>query len=456
MGRKYNFNYIVIGSGPAGSAAALTLAKSKKRVALVEGKYFGGANLNTRDIPYSVALDFAHTYHKISHFPEFSHQDFSFNFPTIVAHQLKAIIESGGGNNQKVFDDANVICLRGYANFLDQHTIAIRDQKFTADNFIIATGSHLNTANIAGTNAVNYLTPDTALKIRRLPQAALIIGGGSTGCEIAEYYAKLGAKVLLMESASRILPHEDTDVSQSVAEYFTNHLGITILVDCKAIALEQDDLSKRVIFQNNHTEKLVRVDCIILATGSQPNTDLGLENAKIKYTTTTGIKVDKYFQTSSKNIYAIGDCISNVSSTERANYEGKLLASNLTSKSKNIANYVGFARTTNTSPAVVTIGLTEAELKRRKRKYKKSIVKLSETPASKIFGAKYGFVKLLADRNGHVLGGCIVAPSAVTMSGEIAIAVRHHLSAIELASTPHVINDFSYAIKLAAKKLIKK
>ena len=96
MGRKYNFNYIVIGSGPAGSAAALTLAKSKKRVALVEGKYFGGANLNTRDIPYSVALDFAHTYHKISHFPEFSHQDFSFNFPTIVAHQLKTTYEHTG------------------------------------------------------------------------------------------------------------------------------------------------------------------------------------------------------------------------------------------------------------------------------------------------------------------------------------------------------------------------
>lgn len=455
MGRKYNFNYIVIGSGPAGSAAALTLAKAKKRVALVEGKYFGGSNLNTRDIPYSVALDFAHTYHRVLHFPEFSQQEFSFNFPTIVAHQLKAIIESGGGNNQKVFDDANIVCLRGYANFLDQHTIAIGDQKFTADNFILATGSHLNTTNIAGTDAVNYLTPETALRIRRLPQAVLIVGGGSTGCEIAEYYAKLGAKTLLMESSNRILPHEDNDVSQTITEYFTDYLGITILSSCKAIAIEQDDLSKRVIFQNNHTEKMVRVDCIVLATGSQPNTDLGLENAKVKYTT-SGIKTDKFFQTSAKNIYAIGDCVSDISSTERADYEGKLLASNLTSKTKNIANYNGFTRITNTSPTVITIGLTESELKLRKRKYKKSIVKLSEIPASKIFNTKQGFVKLIADRSGHILGGCIIAPHAATMSGEIATAVRHHLTALELASTPHIINDFSYAIKLAAKKLIKK
>lgn len=112
MGRKYDFDYTIIGSGPAGSAAALTLAKAKKRIALIEGRYFGGANINTRDIPYSVALDFAQTYHRILHFPEFSHQDFSFNFPSIVAHQLKAIIESGGGNNQNIFKKSNIVCLQ--------------------------------------------------------------------------------------------------------------------------------------------------------------------------------------------------------------------------------------------------------------------------------------------------------------------------------------------------------
>lgn len=455
MGRKYDFDYIVIGSGPAGSAAALALAKTKKRIALVESKYFGGSNINTRDIPYGVTLDFAHTYHKASHFPEFSHQDFSFNFPTIVAHQLKAIIESGGGNNQKSYTDAGVICLRGYANFLNANTIAIGDQKFTSYNFIIATGSHLNTSAIAGTDAVNYLTPDTAIKIRRLPKAVLIVGGGSTGCEIAEYYAKLGAKAIIMEKSNRILPREDKEVSTTITDYFTNNLGIMVLTSSKVIAIEQDDASKRVIFQNDHTEKMIRVDCIVLATGSEPNTDLGLENAKVKYTA-AGIKVDKAFQTSTKSIYAIGDCISSDSSTERADYEGNLLAANIINKTKNTANHTGFARVTNTCPAVVTIGLSEDDLIRRKRKYKKSIVYLKDTPASKIFNVRHGFVKLLTDRSNHMLGGCIVAPHATAMSGEIALAVRHHLAALELASTPSIANDFSCAIKLAAKKLVKK
>ena len=455
MGKKYDFDYIIIGSGPAGSTAARTLVKSKKRIALIEGRYFGGTNINTRDIPYSVTLDFAQSYYKVSRLPEFSHQDFSFNFPTIVAHQLKAIIESGGGNNQKLYSDAGIVCLHGYANFLDNHTIAIGEQKFTSNHFILATGSHLDTSSISGVEAVNYLTPETAIKIRRLPKAALIIGGGSTGCEIAEYYAKLGARVFLMESASRILPAEDPETSQAIADYF-NTLNITILTNSKAIALEQDEASKRVIFQNDHTEKMVRIDCIVLATGSAPTTDYGLENAGVKLTKTGTIKVDKTFQTSAKNIYAIGDCINNTASTERANYEGKLLATNIINKTKNTPNYVGFARVTSTSPAIVSLGLNETELKRRKRKYQKSIVYLKDIPASKIYNSRYGFVKLIADRTNHIIGASIVAPNAAAMSGELALAIRHHLSAIELASTPHIANDFSYAIKLAAKKLAKK
>ncbi len=454
MGRKYDFNYIVIGSGPAGSAAALALAKTKKRVALIEGKYFGGANLNTRDIPYGVTLDFTHTYYKVSHLPEFGHQEFSFNFPTIVAQQLKAIIASGGGNNQKIFTDAGVICIHGYANFLDNNTIAVSEQKFTAKNFILATGSHIDVSSIAGTSAVNYLTPETAIKIRRLPKAVLIVGGGSTGCEIAEYYAKLGAKTLIMEKGSRLLPKEDLEVSQTISDHFKRDLGITVLPNCRAIALEQDNLSKRVIFQSDHTEKMVRVDCIVLATGSKPNIDYGLENTSVKFQKTGGVKVDRFFQTSAKNIYAIGDCVNNESSTERAEYEGKLLASNIINKTKNPANYKGFARVTATSPSIVTIGLSEVELRRNKRKYKRSIVYLKDVPASKIYNNYYGFVKLIANRSNHIIGGCIVSDHAESMSSEIALAIRHNLSALEIASTPHVTNDFSYAIQLAAKKLI--
>lgn len=454
MGKKYDFDYIVIGSGPAGSAAALTLAKSKKKIALVEGRFFGGSNLNTLDIPYAVALDFSHSYHRIQSFPELKNQSFHFNVPTIAARQLKTIIEAGG-NNKKDFEDAGITCIKGYANFLDNHTIAIGEKKFTSTNFILATGSHLKIGEISGTDQINYLTPETAIKIRRLPKVVAVVGGGSTGCEIAEFFAELGVKTILFETAERLLPREDKEAGDTIYDYFAQKLGITVLSNSKVVALEKDEFSKRVIFRHENTEKMVRVDCIVLATGSQPNLDFGLENASVKYKN-AGIIVNKFFETSAKNIYAIGDVLGQASSTERAWQEGITLANNLVSKSKNTLNYNGFIRSTKTYPEVVTIGYGEDDLVRRDRKYKKSLIKLSDTTISKIHNLDYGFLKLLADRSNHIIGAVIVAPNAELIASEISVAIRHNLTALELASTPHAINNYNCLIKKAAKQLLNK
>lgn len=455
MGKKFDFEYIVIGSGPAGSAAALTLAKTKKKIALVESKFFGGANLNTRDVPFLTALDFSHTYTKILSLPEFKNQDLSFSLPTAVSHQLKSVIESGG-DNIKPYEDAKITCLKGYANFLDQNTITIGEKQYTAKNFILATGAKLKTLEIAGTESVKYLTPETALKIRRLPRVAVIVGGGSTGCEIASYYAELGVKVVILEASSRLLPREDEEVGAEITNYLSSELGVMVLPNCKVVALEKDDDYKRVIFHNSRNEKMIRTDCVILATGSVPVLDYGLENAGVKYKN-NGIVVDKYFQTSAKNIYAVGDCLGNISSsTERADYEGTLVASNLANRTKTLANYKGFIRATDTYPEIATVGFNEDDLLKRDRKYLKSIVKLDEVPASKIYGFNYGFVKLLATKGGQILGGTIISPNAKLIAEEISIALRHNLTALELASTPHPLNSYNYALKLAAKKLLTK
>ncbi|MBP5648280.1 NAD(P)/FAD-dependent oxidoreductase [Candidatus Saccharibacteria bacterium] len=454
MAKKYDFKYIVIGSGPAGSAAALTLIKSKKRVALVEGRFYGGSNLNTRDLPYKVALDFSHTYAKINTYPEFKNQDFSFNFSTIAARELNTITKSGG-NDKKIFEDAGIVCIDGYANFLDQHTIAIGQQKITAEYFIIATGSNLKTLGIAGTEHVDFLTPNTAIRARRLPKVITVVGGGSTGCEIAEYYAELGAKVLILETSDQLLPREDKEVGEVISNYFTRRLGISVLTSCKVVSLEEDNFSKYVVFQTEGTEKMIRTETIILATGSEPVTDFGLENADVKYKK-SGIIVNKLFQTSSKNIYAVGDCLGGESSTERAYQEGLTVAINLVNKTKTAINYKGMSRLVNTCPEVATVGLNENDLLRRDCKFKKAIIKLDETTASKIYNFNYGFVKLLVDKNSRILGATIVAPNASLMIGELSLAIRHDLSTLELASTPHVNNAFSEVIKLAAKKLLPK
>ena len=451
MGKKYDYEYLVIGSGPAGSAAAINLAKAKRHVALVEGRYFGGANINTRDIPYDVALDFSHTYKKALSLPEFKNQDFSFSLPTAVSHQLRAIMNSGG-NDIEPYKKAGVTCIRGYANILDNNTIAVGNQRFTAENLILATGAKLKTLEISGTDSVKYLTPETALKLHRSPKAVVIVGGGSTGCEIATYFAELGTKVIILESSSRLLPHEDKEVGELIANYFTRELGIMVLTSSKVVAIEQNGLVKSTIFLNNRSEKLIRSDCIVLATGSEPVLDYGLENAGVKFKN-SGITVNRYFETSAKNIYAIGDCLGQASSTDIADYEGTILANNLANKTKNPVNYHGFTRLTCTNPTIATVGYNEDDLIRRDRKYKKALVTLDEIPASKIYDSHYGFIKLIADKTNHIIGATIVAPHAELLTSSISISVRHNLTALELASAPQNLNSYSQLIKLAAKKL---
>ena len=163
------------------------------------------------------------------------------------------------------------------------------------------------------------------------------------------------------------------------------------------------------------------------------------------------------FQTSAKNIYAVGDCIGGESSTERAEYEGAVLAANIVNKTKNLISYKGAIRTINTFPAVATVGFNEQDLTRRDRKFRKAIVNLNEINASRINGFAHGFVKLMLDRNQHIIGATIVAPHAELMAPEIALAIRHQLTVFEVASTPHDSNSWNQAVRLAAKRVaIKK
>ena len=318
MGKKYTYDYIVIGSGPAGRTVAEKLAKAKKKVAIVEGKVLGGAEINTRDLPYKTALDFANTYYKFMNYSAVSGNSPYFNLPTLASH-INSIVKTASDKIAENLKSLNIDVINGFANFLDAHTIAVEDKEYTATNFILATGANLKANEISGLDSVNYMTPDLALRVRRLPRFVFVIGGGPTGVQIAEYFAKLGTGVIIMERGAHLLPREDEEVGNLLTTYFTESLGITVVTNAKVLQITEDHMSKVVVFTNGSEEKMVRVDSVALATGSEPALEYGLENAGVNFKR-VGITVDKYFNTSAKNIYAIGDCLgNNDSSTERAN-----------------------------------------------------------------------------------------------------------------------------------------
>jgi len=455
MGKKYEYDYIVIGSGPAGRTVAEKLAKGKKKVAIVEGKVLGGAEINTRDLPYRTALDFAKTYHKFMNYSAVSGNSPFFNLPTLASH-INSVVKDASDKIADNFKSLNIDIINGFANFLDAHTIAVEDKEYTATNFVLATGANLKANEISGLDSVNYMTPDLALRVRRMPRFVFVIGGGPTGVQIAEYFAKLGTGVIIMERGAHLLPREDEEVGDLLTTYFTESLGITVVTNAKVLQITEDHMSKVVVFTNGTEEKMVRVDSVALATGSEPALEYGLENAGVNYKH-AGITVDKYFNTSAKNIYAIGDCLGNSdSSTERANLEASILAENLLHRQKFTAKYSGLVRRINTGIPIAVVGMNEHDTLARDIKCKRATIRLEAVPTISFPDYQKGFVKLLADHSGHIIGATVMGEGAEHLINEISIIMSRRLTVEAIATTPHPLDTPAAAISLAAKKLLSK
>jgi len=295
------------------------------------------------------------------------------------------------------------------------------------------------------------MTPDSTLDLIRPPKTIFIVGAGSTGCELAQYFAQLGTKVLIAEVAGRLLPQEDEEVGQVMDDVF-NKLGIKVLTQSRVVALEKDSVSKKVIFMRGGQEKYVRVDDIMLCTGSTPATDLGLENAGVVYGN-KGIKISKNMQTSMKHIFAAGDCVGGSSSTEKAVLEAATAISNIVHRAKLITEYAGLSRVTRTYPEVASVGATEDDCIRHDRKIRKVVVPLSVVQASNTSDFRDGFIKILTDRNRKIIGATIVAPSAGILVQELAFAIRLGLSVVDIADTPHAASDWGELVRIAARRL---
>ncbi len=450
---KFDYQYVVIGSGAAGSAAALMAAGLGAHTAIVESDRWGGTTLNYRDIPYGAALEFSQLYAEAVAGSRFgmSSSTLRYNYPTVLNWQAAAVRRSGGGS-RKVFENAGIDCHHGFAQFISPHVIALGNRQISAEKFLIATGTNIAVNGISGIDTVNCWSPDTALRMAKLPKVLLVVGGGSTGCELAEYFGALGVKVLMIEAQDRILPREDPEASEVISKHLRDRFGVKILENSRVVALEQEQNSQRAVFIRGGQEKAVRVEAIVLATTPEPTTDLGLENAGVKFSY-RGIQTDQNLKTTCRHIWAAGDVIGGESSTEKATYEGKLATLNAIKGAGNVINYTGFTRMTNTLPRVAKVGLNEMECAQLKQKQKTALVPLDAVSASNTSDFRAGFVKITANLKGQIIGATVVAPEADIIIQEIAMAIRNGLKANELAGTPHVATSWSEAVRLAARDL---
>lgn len=457
MARKVTFDYdlIVIGSGAGGSAAATIAARGGKKVAIIEADTFGGDSPNWSDVPTKALLHAAQLYDEARHGARFGLRSstLGYNYPSIRTWKELAVKRTGAGGNQRYYDNQGIDTFHGSAHFLSPHEISINRRHISAQHFLIATGSHWVAPNIQGLSDLTYLTPRSILEAIRPPKSLYIIGAGTVGVEIAQLMAIFGTKVYLAEIASRILPREDEETGALMERLLKEQKGVTSLTQTRTLAVVKDGIGKRVTYSRGGVEKSVRVDEVLVATGRAPTVDLGLENASVAYTP-KGIEVNDHLQTSARHIFAAGDVLGHNSHTHTALLESRVAANNiLHSKNRIAPDYTATPRLTFTYPGVASVGLSEDDCLKRDLAINKAVAPLNIIARSNTSDFRDGFVKIITDKKGTILGATVVAPSAAEIIHELTLAVRHQLTASDLASTPHAFLSWSEAVRVAAARL---
>lgn len=457
MAKKTAFDYdlIVIGSGAGGSAAATIAARDGKKVAIIEADAFGGDSPNWSDVPTKALLHAAHLYDEARHGARFGLRSsaLGYNYPSLRAWKDLAVKRTGAGGNRKYYENQGIDTYQGSAHFLSPNEISINRRHLSASQFLIATGSHWITPDIQGIEDVTFLTPRTALDVIRPPRSLYIIGAGTVGVELAQLMAIFGTKVYLSEIAARILPQQDEEVGVLMERVLREQKGVTTLTQTRTLTIVKDGIGKRVTYTRGGAEKSIHVDDVLVATGRVPTVDLGLENASVAYTP-KGIEVNEHLQTSARHIFAAGDVLGHNSHTHTALLESRVAAHNLLHpKSKITPDYTATPHLTFTHPGIASVGLREDDCLKRDLRINKAIAPLNIVARSNTSDFRDGFVKIITDKKGVLLGATVVAPHAAEIIHELALAVKYQMTAAELAATPHAFLSWSEAVRVATAKL---
>lgn len=442
------YDIVIIGAGAAGITAARFAAQLGRKVALVEKHRVGGDCTWAGCVPSKTLLKVAKVAHDMRHADRYGVGPVEpvIDLKTVMGHVSSVVDQVYQPESPEALQAEGIDVHLGPARFVDSHTIAVGDTLLKARRVIIATGAESFVPPIEGLDTINYLTYETIWGLEDLHERLLVIGGGSMGCEFAQAFCRLGARVTVLERGQRILDHDEPEASDLVAK-----------------CLEQDGVEVRL---NSAVERVWQVggkvhmmvsgqelagDALLLAVGRHPTmADLDLEKAGVNYTN-RGIVVNNHLRTSQRHIYASGDCAGGYQFTHYAGFQGFMAVRNalLPGSVRAVLDRVPWC--TFTDPEVAHAGMTEAQARQR---FGDSVMVCS-LPMNRVDralteGDAAGFIKIVHQPNGAILGVTIVNARAGEMVHEWILAMDQGLKISDLVSSIHVYPTYSMASQQVA------
>ena len=459
------FDLIVIGGGPGGYVCAIRAAQLGLKTACIESRgTLGGTCLNIGCIPSKSLLNLSESYHKAKN--EFKKQgietgEVRINIEKMMSNKDKSVQVLTKGV-EFLFKKNKVKYIKGKGVLFSENDVVVYENSnktsYKAKNIVLATGSQPTSLPGVEIDEKNVISSTGALSLKQVPKSLVVIGGGYIGLEMGSVWSRLGSKVTVVEFLNEITPGMDKEISKEFQKILIKQ-GINFKMGCKVNKIEKVGEGLSVHFTNNNENKLEKIitDKVLISVGRKPYTEgLNLNKIGIEKDKIGRINVNEKFQTSKKNIYAIGDVIKGPMLAHKAEEEGIAVAEILAGQSGHV-NYDVIPGVIYTSPEVAYVGKTEEQLKDLGLNYKIGKFPFLANSRAKVNNETDGFVKILADsKTDKVLGVHIIGPHCGDMIAEMALAMEFGASSEDIARTCHAHPTHTEAIKEAALAVDKR
>lgn len=437
-----SFDLVILGGGSGGYACALRSAQLGLSVVLIEEGKLGGTCLHRGCIPTKALLHAGEVADNARHAGDFGVKAEFISIDMLAVNAYKdGVISKLHKGLQGLVKSRNVTYVEGHGRLVSPNTVEVNGVQYTGKNVVLATGSYPRTLPGLDIDGVQVMTSEQALKLERVPSSVIVLGGGVIGCEFASVWKSFGSDVTIIEGLPRLVALEDESTSKQLERAFRKR-GINFEVGTKFASLTKDASGVHVTLENGST---FSAEILLVAVGRGPvSSNIGYEEQGIVMDRGY-VLVDNKCRTNVPGIWAVGDLIPTLQLAHVGFGEGILVAEEIAGLNPRPINYDGVPRVTYSEPEIASVGLTTAQAKERGHDVVELNYDLAGNGKAQILKTA-GSIKLVAQKNGPVLGIHMVGARVGELLAEAQLIYNWEAEASDVAALIHAHPTLSEAV----------
>ncbi len=427
---KFDYDIAVIGAGSAGLVVASGGSALGAKVILFEEDLMGGDCLNYGCVPSKSLLHVSHIAQTMRYANKFGviGEISGVNIQKVTGYVKDVIDSIAPHDSQERFESLGVTVIREKASFYNEHTIIAGNKLYTAKNIVISTGSRANIPDIKGLENIQYYTNHNIFNIKKLPKKLIVLGAGPIGLELGQAFLNLGSEVFIIDRNKALFNKDEPEVGIVMQKKLSDD-GINFILNANIQQIDKINDEITVSVKIDDEIKKISGDTLLISLGRTPNTDnLNLKSIGVKQKRNGQIAVNDKLQSSLKHIYAAGDATGPYNFTHSAGYQATVVLQNALFGVPKQVEYCNIAWSTYTQPEVAHVGLLEKQAREKLGDILVYNVPLASNDRAKSENDTIGFLKLILDKNGVVLGATIVGNKAGELIAFAALAITEKLN----------------------------